>query len=147
MPETTTKFSRRNAKFRENGLNGGENGVVAAARAPADFLISLKIFLRERRKGSSGHVRVSLESQNFFDLLIEFILFERPALNFVEADGIDKIFRAQHPGKLAHVEFRNKNFLVALQHFAEIFGERIQVAKMQVADLVALAALRFNGLR
>jgi len=32
------------AEFRKNGLDGGENGIVAATRAPADFLVGLKIF-------------------------------------------------------------------------------------------------------
>ncbi len=50
MPEMTTKFSRRNAKLRENGLNRGKNRVVAAARAPADFLVGLKIFFGVNRQ-------------------------------------------------------------------------------------------------
>ena len=44
MPEMTTNFSRANAEFGEDGLHGGENGVVAAAGAPANFLVGLKIF-------------------------------------------------------------------------------------------------------
>jgi len=32
------------AEFRKNGLDGGQNGVVAAAGAPADFLVGLKVF-------------------------------------------------------------------------------------------------------
>ena len=38
-----------NSKLREDGLHGGENGVVATAGAPAHFLIGLKIFSSKRR--------------------------------------------------------------------------------------------------
>ena len=43
------EFFARDAEFGENGLHGGENGVVAAAGAPADFLVGLKILSCVRR--------------------------------------------------------------------------------------------------
>src|SRR5882724_6751493 len=43
------------AELGENGLNGGENGVVAAAGTPADFLVSLKVFFCENWKSGGGH--------------------------------------------------------------------------------------------
>ena len=49
-----------NAELGENGLDRGENGVVAAPRAPAHFLVGLKILFRERRRQSCGaHDRLS----------------------------------------------------------------------------------------
>ena len=38
------EFFARDAEFGEHGLHGGEDGVVAAAWAPANFLVGLKIF-------------------------------------------------------------------------------------------------------
>jgi hypothetical protein len=35
------------AEFREDRLDGGKNGVVAAAGAPADFLVGLEVFFGE----------------------------------------------------------------------------------------------------
>src|SRR5438128_688725 len=43
------------AEFRENSLNGRKDCVVAAARAPADFLVRLEIFLCKRRESRCGH--------------------------------------------------------------------------------------------
>ena len=45
-PGNDDKLFAGNPQLRENGLHGGENGVVPAAGAPADFLVGLKIFLR-----------------------------------------------------------------------------------------------------
>src|SRR6266481_757728 len=40
-----------NSDVGEHGLYGGENGIVAAARTPADFLVGLEVFFGERRYG------------------------------------------------------------------------------------------------
>ena len=45
MPEIDHEFLARNAQLGKYGLHGGENGVVSAARTPADFLVGLKILL------------------------------------------------------------------------------------------------------
>ncbi len=45
------KIFTLDAEFRKNGLHGGEDGVVAAAGTPADFLVSLEVFFGERRYG------------------------------------------------------------------------------------------------
>ena len=74
--------------------------------------------------------------------MFDFGLLERPALNFVEADGVDQILRAQHPKQLAHVQFGHQHCLVALDHVAEIRRQRIEMAQMHVPDLAALCALR-----
>ncbi len=39
------------AELGEHGLYGGENGIVAAAGTPADFLVGLEVFFGERRYG------------------------------------------------------------------------------------------------
>src|SRR5271155_3383331 len=44
------------AEFGEDGLHGGEDGVVAAAGAPADFLIGLEVFLCEYWQRCGGHL-------------------------------------------------------------------------------------------
>src|SRR5437764_8934540 len=67
---------------------------------------------------------VPLNSQHFIKLLFEFGLFERTALNLVQADGIDQVFGAKHPQELAHVELRNKHLLVALEDLAHVAGQR-----------------------
>src|SRR4029077_13109054 len=90
---------------------------------------------------------VLLESQHFLDLLIEFGLLERTPLNFVEAGGIHKIFGAEHPAKLAHVQFSDQDLSVAFQDVTHIGGKGVEVAKVQMTDLAALGALRFHGLR
>ena len=111
------------AQFRKDGLNRGEDGVIAAARAPADFLVGLKIFFGQRddgRKSGGAHETFSAAAQHLFDFLFELGLFEGAALNFVEAHGVHQIFRAQNPEQLAHVQFRNQHLLVALDDFAEI---------------------------
>ena len=43
------EFFARDAQLRKYGLHRGQNGVVAATGAPADFLIGLKIFLGQNR--------------------------------------------------------------------------------------------------
>src|SRR5579859_357497 len=44
------------AEFGEDGLDGGENGVVSAAGAPADFLVGLKVFFCEDGQACRGHL-------------------------------------------------------------------------------------------
>src|SRR5882724_12848486 len=44
------------AEFGEDRLDGGENGVVATAGAPADFLVGLKIFFRQDGQCCRGHL-------------------------------------------------------------------------------------------
>src|SRR5258707_14220050 len=96
------------AEFGEHGLHRGENGVVAAAWAPAHFLVGLKIFSCEGRESGCGHQNL-LNSQHFLDFLFEFALLEGASLNFVEADGVDQILCAQKQEQLAHVEFGDEN--------------------------------------
>src|ERR1700741_276518 len=134
-----------NAEFRKHRLNRRKNGVVTATRTPADFLVGLKVFSSERRKSARGHCRL-LKSQNFFDLLIEFGLLERAALNLVKADRGDKILGAQDPEKLAHIELRHKDVLVALQNVADIGGQGIQIAEMEMANFAAFFALSLDRL-
>ena len=55
------EFFARDAEFGEDGLYGCEDGVVAAARAPADFLVGLEIFFRVNRQGGRGHWQSLLE--------------------------------------------------------------------------------------
>src|SRR6266852_6240001 len=133
------------AKLRENGLHRGENGVVAAAGTPANFLVGLKIFFGEHGQGGCGH-RALLNSQHLFYFLFEFGLFEGPALNFVQAHGRHEKFCAQDPEKLAHVEFRDEDFFVALQDVTDVFRKRIQMAQVKMADLAPLFPLRLHGL-
>src|SRR4029079_16887444 len=46
----------RDAELGEDLLHGGQDGVVAAARAPADLLVGLEVLLVEGRDGKlSGH--------------------------------------------------------------------------------------------
>src|SRR5271155_1140525 len=49
------EFLARDAEFSEDGLNGGEDGVIAAAGAPADFLVGLEIFFCVNRQRGRGH--------------------------------------------------------------------------------------------
>ncbi len=112
------------AEFGKHRLHRGENGVVAAAGAPADFLVGLKIFSCEGRQSGRGHQNL-LNSQHFLDFLFEFALLEGTSLNFVEADGVDQILCAQKQEQLAHVEFGDENFFVALQNFTDIARQRI----------------------
>ena len=78
--------------------------------------------------------------------MFEFGLLKGASLNLVEADGVDEELGAQHPKKLAHIEFRDENFLVALQNISEIAGEWVQMAQVQMADFAAFFALFFHGL-
>ena len=55
MPEMNDEFFARDAEFGENHLHGGENGVVAATGAPADFLVGLEVFLGVNGQGGGGH--------------------------------------------------------------------------------------------
>src|SRR5579864_17488 len=135
------------AEFGENRLNRGENGVVPAAGAPADFLVGLKILFRQRRRQRCGtHDRFSvLNLEHLFDFLLQLALLKRAALDFVQAHSVHQILGAQHPKQLAHIQFRHQNLLIALDHFAEVGGQRIQMAQMNVADLAALGALRVHS--
>ena len=45
MPDTNTVFSRRDAELGHQQLDGGEDRVVAAARAPADLLVAGPVLL------------------------------------------------------------------------------------------------------
>src|SRR5208337_2804980 len=49
------KILAGHAQLRENGLHGGEDGVIAAPRAPAHLLIGLEILFGEWRKSSRRH--------------------------------------------------------------------------------------------
>src|SRR5438093_8547834 len=44
------------AKFGEDGLNGREDGIVATAGAPANFLVGLEIFFCEDGQCCRGHL-------------------------------------------------------------------------------------------
>ena len=107
-----------NAEFGKDGLHGGEDGVVAAAGAPADFLVGLKVLLAEDGKGSGGHDNVfSVQNallEELGEFLLELGLLEWAALNLVEANGIHQKFCAQEPEELAHVELGDEHLLVAL---------------------------------
>src|SRR6266481_6263074 len=43
------------SELREDSLNGGKDCVIAAARAPADFLVRLEVFLCKRRESRCRH--------------------------------------------------------------------------------------------
>jgi hypothetical protein len=43
------------AEFGEDGLHGSEDGVVAAAGAPANFLVGLEVFFGEDGESGSAH--------------------------------------------------------------------------------------------
>src|SRR2546425_448505 len=53
------EFLARDAELREHRLHSGQNRIVAAAGAPADLLVGLKILLRKSRKRGRGHSRIS----------------------------------------------------------------------------------------
>ncbi len=44
MPGNDHEFFARDTQVGEDHLHGGEDGVISAARTPANFLIGLKIF-------------------------------------------------------------------------------------------------------
>ena len=67
-------------------------------------------------------------------MCFDFGLLEGLALNFVVALRVDQKFCAQEHDELAHVHFGDEDFVVALENFAEIFRQRIQMAQMNVAD-------------
>ena len=58
---------------------------------------------------------------------------------------VDEELGAQDHDELAHVHFGDEDFFVALEHVAEVAGERVQVAQMHVADFAAFFALGVHG--
>ena len=75
------------------------------------------------------------------DFLFELGLLERAALNLVEADGVHEKLGAQKPEKLAHVQLGDQDFLVTLEHVAEVARKWVEMAQVDVADAVAKFAL------
>jgi hypothetical protein len=59
---------------------------------------------------------------------------KRLALDFVVALGSDVILRVDQHAKLSHVEFRDQNSTVSMQHFAEVFREWIEPSQVSVSD-------------
>src|SRR6202034_1495866 len=89
----------------------------------------------------------SLRFQNLFDLLLDFRLLERLALDFVVPLRVHQVFGAQHHRKLPHVHFRHEHAIVSAQNLSQIFRQRIQMPQMNVPDPVPVCALRFQGRR
>ena len=57
------EFFARDAQFGEDHLHGGEDGVVSAAGAPADFLVGLEVFLGVDGRCGRGHFNHSQRIQ------------------------------------------------------------------------------------
>ena len=62
MPETNTIFSRGDAERGQGLLHLGEDRVVAAAGAPADFLVGGEVLGRQGRQRASQRTYVILGS-------------------------------------------------------------------------------------
>jgi hypothetical protein len=83
------EFLAGNPQVSENHLSRGQDGVITAARAPANFLVCLIILLGVNRQGIRGHAysprRSGALAQHFFDLAFDLRLLEGFALNLVQA--------------------------------------------------------------
>src|SRR5215831_7476709 len=106
--------------------------------------------MQNLRAHSSKTLSKKSDIQQLFDFLLELRLFERAALNFVQADGVYKKLGAQEPAELTHIEFGNKDFLIAAQNFADVRRQRIQIAQVKMTDALAsgkLLPLPLHGCR
>ena len=87
-------------------------------------------FEAERRGDSSRNGR----RQMTFDLLDQFTDGKRFALDFVVADAVDQELASQQHSQLSHVQLGHKDAVKRLEQRAKIAGERIEIAKVCVAD-------------
>src|SRR3982074_1749052 len=71
-------------------LDRGQNCIVAASGAPANFLVSNEILASQ----CASHFRSAL--QGSVDAIYDLADFERTPLDFVESEGVDQIVGAHH---------------------------------------------------
>src|SRR5262249_43802072 len=83
--------------------------------------------------------------QKAFDFFNDFADGKRFALNLVEADGIDQEFTANNHSQLAPVQFRNQDLVELADDLAQVAGEGIQIAQMDVRHRAAAAAHQLRG--
>ena len=144
----------RDAQLGENGLHGGKNGVVAAARAPANFLVGLKILLGQNGHCVSVVIRFWLpcpasferdSAQYFLDLGFELGHLERLALNLVVAFRVHQILGAQHHARAGPCSSPGPAPCGSASRISpRLLRQGIEIPQMHVADAVALGALRLQ---
>ena len=62
---------------------------------------------------------------------------EGQAVDVVVADGVDEVLAAQQQGELAEVHLGHEHLVVALEDLAEVLRERVEVAQVDLGDVVA----------
>ena len=138
----------RHLQRRQERLERGEDRVVTAAGAPADFLVGLEVLGRQAASragracsdaepmavvalGHVRHVRSLPQSRSR----------ARPPGTAGPGPGCRRstshqVLAAQQQGELAQVDLRHQHLVVAPQHLAEVGRERVEVAQVGLGDLV-----------
>lgn len=123
----------------KNFFHLGENGIVAAARAPADFLVTGEILGGQNGKIDTHDIQscfiemflwswfvvskqVKSGIQSFLYCFDNFTDEERFALNLIQSDDINQELGTQYLAKLPGVQFGEEDFVV-------LFEERSQILR------------------
>ena len=85
----------RMRELREHALDLGEDGIVAASRAPADVLVGLKILCRQFCGAATVVSGIVVSSENFLNPALDLFSTQRQSLDHVEARGRDQILGAE----------------------------------------------------
>lgn len=137
----------RDAEFWEDALECVEDGVVAAAGAPADVIGGDEVLAGERGGGGGfgGHGVGFSGVEDFEDAFADFGDFERAAFDFVEGDGVDEVFGAEDEAELAEVEFGDEDFFESGEQLAEVGREWVEVVDVDGADVEPFGAEGVDG--
>src|SRR5690606_5041342 len=117
----------------------GQNGVVAAARAPTYVLGGGEVLLGEflgRNHFSHGCSRL----QNLLDAAFQLVDGEGLAIDLREA-----LRRGEEPGaeqreQLPHVHLSHEHLVELLQQLAQVLGEGVEIAQVRVGNTGATGA-------
>ena len=146
MPEMNTMFSRGYAEVGHHLLGLGEDGVVAAAGAPADLLVGDEVLAGEHRQraapsagsGRVGHRTGLLRRRAAGAPRPRSRDAERLAADPVEAHRVDQVAAADEQPQLAQVDLRDEHPSIAREDVAGVARERVEVAQVRVRDRMAL---------
>ena len=122
-----------NAELGHEQLDGGEDRVVAAARAPADLLVAHPV-LAGGHRDQVGH---DAASEDVEDGRLELAGGEGHAAHLGDGRGVDEELRPHESRELPEVHLGDEHPGVAPQHLAEVARERAEVREVGLGDLAA----------
>ncbi len=141
-PGDEDRLLRRHAELRHQRLDAGEDRVVAAARAPARFLVGLEVLLGQRRQGAAvavAAVPVLAHASTSRIAPLELLGEDRQALHFVVADRVDQELAADHAQQLAGVHLGDQHLREGADDLAGVARQRVEVAQVGGRDRDARA--------